>query len=241
MEFLGTDLTSFGRSAWQDTRRWAVWNPAGMNNTTLPGVFGTAAPNALGTATARAFVVTNILTRQNRLGYVSAATAGSLCGHHLSAMFTTGSGDAFGGFNFRVRFGISDAALVAGARMFVGVSAVTPSNVNPPTLLNSIGIAQVDGSANFNLVCAGAVAQPATDTGITLNTNEAYDFILESKSNSTTVDWWITTISTGATIRGTFTTVPIGSVGLSPRLWRCNNATATAVGVDICSWSVGTL
>ena len=103
----------------------ALWMPPG-NATTAPGVFGMAALTATGTATTRSVATTNMLTRMTRLAYVSAATAGSLSGaREAAAKYTTGAGSGLGGFFARYRFAPSDAAAVAGARMFVGLSATT--------------------------------------------------------------------------------------------------------------------
>jgi hypothetical protein len=123
----------------------ALWMPPG-GATTVPGVFGMAALTATGTATARTVATTNLLTRMTRLGYVSAATAGALAGaREAVAKFTTGAGPGLGGFFARYRFGISDAATVAGARMFVGLDALTaaPTNIDPSTKVNCVGVGQI--------------------------------------------------------------------------------------------------
>ena len=132
-----------------------VWN-APYGATTVPGVFGFPAFTAVGTATARNPATTNILTRLKRIGYVSAATAGALTSLRVpTAGFTIG-GDAsnFGGFNTIIRFGISDAALISGARMFIGMSSATgaATNVDPATLTNSIGIGHNAADTNLYIL-----------------------------------------------------------------------------------------
>ena len=231
----------------------ARWNPPG-NSTTLPGVDGFQAPTALGTATARSVASTNLLTRMKRLGYVSAATAAAFCGHYqpaAGAQLTTGNGAGLGGFFYSVRFAITDAAAVAGARFFAGLTNLTaaPTNVEPSALTNCIGIAQLStDSTQLYLVYGGSAAQ----TAIALGTNfppmqgvgaangVAYDLSIFCPPNSNgvvhvrlerlgTAFVYETTIT--PTVVGTQT--PASTVFLGHRVWRTNNATLLACGVDI--------
>ena len=218
----------------------ALWMPPG-GSTAVPGIFGMAALTATGTATSRAVAVTNLLTRMTRLGYVSAATAGALSGaREAVAKYTTGAGAGLGGFFARYRFGISDAANVAGARMFVGLQASTgaPTNVEPNTLLNSIGVCQLSTSGNLHMYAAGAVTSTPIDLGAnfpaTFGSANAYELGLFAKPNGT-VGWRVLRINTGDVAEGDFTTgLPLSTVLLCHQLWRTNNATALAVGLDVC-------
>lgn len=219
----------------------AVWVPPG-NSTTVPGVLGMAALTALGTATARTVATTNSFTRMTRLGYVSAAAAGSLCGaREAAAKYTIGGGN-MGGFFTRHRFCITDAAAVAGARMFVGLSASTgaPTNVEPNTLLNSIGLVQLSGSTNFYFYNAGTAVGTPVDLGSIFNATtrsaDAYELIMYSSSIEGGLKYEVTKLSTGETIAGTADgNIPTNMTLLCHQLWRSNNATALAVGLDICS------
>jgi hypothetical protein len=229
----------------------ARWNPPG-NATTLPAVDGFNAPTALGTATARTVATTNLMTRTRRLGYVSVATAAGFAGHFgASAQFTTGDGAGLGGVFYSCRFAVSDAATVAGARQFVGLSSsvVTPTNVEANTLTNSIGVAQLSTDATqLYLVYGGSTAQtaialgtnfpPAATAGITSGT--LYDLTLFAPPNSNgVVGYRLERIGTAFVAEGTLTPgtpgtqTPLSTTLLAHRAWRCNNATALAVGLDI--------
>lgn len=119
---------------WRQKVAW--WNPPGNANT-VPGVLGISALTGVGTATGRNVATTNLMTRTRRLGYVSAATAGSLTGHYLNgAQWTTGDGAGLGGFFYSCRFAFSDAAAVAGARALVGLTSAVaaPTNIEPSSL-----------------------------------------------------------------------------------------------------------
>lgn len=218
----------------------ALWMPPG-GSTTVPGVFGMAALTATGTATSRTLATTNLLQRMTRLGYVSAATAAALSGaREAVAKYTTGAGAGLGGFWARYRFAPSDAANVAGARMFVGLSASTgaPTNVEPNTLVNSVGVCQLSSSSNLQMYAAGASAGAnLTDLGVNFpaNGNAAVYELTMFGAPDGTVGWRVLRLDTGAVASGTFTTgLPLSTVLLCHQLWRTNNATAAAVGLDIC-------
>ena len=219
----------------------SVWMPPG-NATTVPGVFGMSAMTATGTATTRTISTTNLLTRMSRIGYVSVATAGGLSGiREAQNKFTTGAGGGLGGFHYRTRFGVSDAATVAGARMFVGLSASSgaPTNVEPNTLVNSVGVAQLSTSTNLQFYCAGSSATTAIDLGVnfpaaTLSA-DAYELTLFSSSASGNISYRVLRLNTGAMATGTISTgLPTSTTLMGHQIWRTNNATLLAVGIDVC-------
>jgi len=182
-----------------------------------------------------------------RLGYVSAATAGSLSGaREAAAKYTTGAGGGLGGFFLRWRFAPSDAATVAGARMFVGLWATTgvPTNVEPSSgLLNHVGVAQISTSSNLHIVSSqGAAPITAIDLGsdfpANLNTI-AYELSLFSPPAGG-VYYEVNRLNHAAKATGTLGAgdVPLGTQLLALRAWRTNNATALAVGLDLCGISI---
>ena len=224
----------------------ALWMPPG-NAATVPGVFGMAAFTAIGTATLRNVATTNLLTRMTRLGYVSAATAGSLAGPRVAAaQYTTGAGGGLGGFFLRCRFGVSDAAAVSGARMFVGMQASTgaPTDVDPATgIANHIGVAQIAGSANLHIVSSqGASPLTPVDLGANFpaaNTAVAYELALFLPSSGGCF-WEVNRLNHTAVASGEIDagSIPLGTTLLCFNSWRCNVATALAVGLDICGLSI---
>ena len=218
----------------------AMWMPPG-GSTTVPGVFGMATLTATGTATARPVAATNLLTRMTRLGYVSAATAGALAGaREAVAKYTTGAGPGLGGFFARYRFGVSDAATVAGARMFIGLDALTaaPTNIDPSTKINCIGVGQIGTSDNLHIIRGNATAKTPIDLGANFpaNTNvDAYELNLFAPPAGGCY-WQVRRLNTTFEATGFLpsTEIPIATQLLCHQLWRCNNATALAVGLDVC-------
>jgi hypothetical protein len=208
-------------------------------------VFGYTALTAVGTATARTITTANMFMRLRRLGFVSAATGGSLASIRIAAAQITLGDGTLGGFHKVLRFGISDAALVAGARMFMGVSATTaaPTNVAPSTLLNCIGVGHDAAATNLSLYYGGTTAQTPIDLGanfpVTTNT-DVYELALFAPPGGD-ITWEVSRLNTGHVASGSITAaggvaLPSPTILLSP-MWgyRTNNATATAVGLDLMS------
>jgi hypothetical protein len=229
------------------TNKIAWWNPPG-NATTVPGVLGIAAPTAVGTATARNVAATNIATRARRLGYVSAATAGSLSGHYSAvAQFTIGATGGIGGFFYVCRFVVSDAAAVSGARMFVGLrnAVAAPTNVEPSSgQTNMAGVAQISTSNNLQIVYGGSAAQTAIDLGASFPANtlsaDLFELALFAPPDTQVIYYQVTRVNTGDVATGTLsgavgTVIPAATTFLAHTAWRCNNATAAAVGIDVVS------
>lgn len=224
------------------------WDPPG-NATTVPGVFGITAPTTTGTATSRSVATTNLATRMRRLGYVSSTTAGTLCYQYINNLqFSCGSGSNDGsGFTMIARFVPSNAATVSGERFFCGMTTSTsaPTNVEPSSLTNCIGVAQLStDSTQLYLVYGGSTAQ----TAIALTTSfpgdthstTAYELaIFAPNGTANTYYVQVTNISTGAiytnTLTGASSVIPQSTSLMNFRIWKTNNATAAAVAYDLCS------
>lgn len=218
----------------------ALWMPPG-NGTTMPGVFGFVALTTIGTAATRTIATTNLLTRMTRIGYVSATTVGSLAGHRESlGKFTVGAGGGLGGFFYRARFGVSDAATVSGSRMFLGLGpSVAPTNVEVDTLVNVIGVCDLSTQTTLHIYAAGATATTPINLGanfpVRAGSLDAYELALFAAANSGDVKYQVTRLNTGDVATGTISSnLPSGTTLLNVTHWRCNNATALAVGLDIC-------
>ena len=231
----------------------AWWCPPG-NTTTTPGVIGFAAPTALGVATVRTVAITNLMSRTRRLGYVSSTTAGSFAGHYsTAAQYTVGNGAGLGGFFYNCRFAFSDAASVSGVRAFIGLSSsvATATNVEPSTLTNAIGLAQLStNTTQLYIVYGGSVAQTAIGLGTNfppmLTTGATggvvYNLTLFSVSSESGIIYYrVERVGTSFFVEGTLTPsvvgtqTPAATTLLAHRAWRCNNTTALAAGLDITS------
>ena len=234
-------------------KKIAWWNAPGSSQST-PGLDGMGAPTYGGTPTARDMLATSMFTRLRRLGYVSTNTVGSVTGQwYPFGLWTMGNGAGLGGFLYAIRFGVSDAAVVAGARQFVGMSGIfgTPTNIEPSTMINSIGVGHGAADTNLKLYYGGSAAQTPIDLGVNFPANtlsvDAYELVLFARPNaSNEVGYRVTRLNTGHVAQGTLiaatpgTQLPLSSTLLAFRTWRCNNATALAVGIDIVQFYIET-
>ncbi|HVA10685.1 MAG TPA: hypothetical protein VNG32_00770 [Candidatus Dormibacteraeota bacterium] len=225
------------------------WAPPG-NATTLPGVFGYTAPTTVGTVTAANVATTSFFTRMRRLSLVSSSTAGTLSSYRIgAAQIQLGDGNGNGGFFKIMRFGCSDAATVSGARQFFGISTSTsaPTNVEPSTLTNAVGIGHGAADTNMNLYYGGSVAQTPINLGSNFPINtlsaDAYELALFSPSDQfETIYYEVTVLNSGHVATGVIVGDGAAIVLPSPYTlmsyswcYRTNNATALAVSVDIMS------
>lgn len=243
----------FDAGTWQapDMNVWnsqvCEWVPPGAS-TTLPGVKGFPALTTAGTVTSRTFATTNALTLMRRLGFVSGTTTATVVGaRNATAAMWQGSG-LVGGFIFKVSFGISDAAAVATARMFVGLSTSTAllTNAEPSTYTNCIGLGHGSGQTTMRLFFGGSAAQTPVDLGANFPANtlnaDAYTLVLYAPTNPSTAGFLMgyyvrregTAFTASGKITGTAgTTLPAVATALTFNSMRTNNATALAVGIDI--------
>ncbi len=233
----------------------AWWNPPG-NATTAPGVLGMAAQTIVsngGTAlTSRSVATTNLFTRMKRAGIVSTTTAGYIASmRNGTAQFTVGNGSGLGGFTYVARFGSTDA--ISAARAFVGFTSSTavPTNVEPSTLTNAIGMCQLSTSNNWQICYGGSAAQTPIDLGANFpaNTSSAdmYELVLFAPTNvNNVVNYRVTRLGTAYQASGTLTAatpgtqLPAATTLLASRFWKTNNTAASVVGLDIASLYIET-
>ena len=231
----------------------AFWNPSG-NSTTAPSIFGMGALTVVSgggtTLTARNIATTNILTRMKRVGIVSGTNNGDMASiRNPAAQYTVGDGAGLGGFTFICRFATSDATTVTGARAFVGFTSATtaPTNVQPSTLTNCIGVAQLSTDATqWYLVFGGSAAQTPIALGTALGAptlnNTSFELALFSPPSANgVVHYEVYNLGNGVKVSGTLTPATVGvqtpaaATLLAERAWRTNNTTGSAVGIDIIS------
>jgi len=206
------------------------------------GVVNTSMGSFTGTATGVSPTTTSMFTRAFKSTVVSTGTAGTFGNYYQgTAGYTLGSATspAYGGFYYVIRFGIGDT--VAAPRTFVGISSTTgaPTNVEPSTLTNSIGVGQ--GAANTNLFVyyGGSAAQTPIDLGANFPTGTSntdwYELTLFAPPTSNnTVYYQVIRLNTGNVASGTLTgtagtVLPANTTLLALRNWRTNNATASIV------------
>jgi hypothetical protein len=182
--------------------------------------------------------------RLRRIGYVSVATAGGTCGtRHAALQWARSVDPALGGWTYSARFGISDAAAVANARMFVGMAA-RPSagslpNANPSTNANIIGIGADTGDTNLSIMhndSSGTATKVALGASFPANTRNTDAYELQLICNADlSITYKVKNLISGASASGNLATdLPLAELELlAPQIWRNNGTTALAVAIDI--------
>lgn len=203
-----------------------------------PSVINMAAPTNVGTTST---VSVNTATRWGTLDQQGWATtaASSVCGMYLSD-FTNSYKNNAGNYSSKVAstFGIRDnnnTSVLSGCRLFVGESqsAVAPTDVDPKTLTNVIGVIQSNTLPNPNnlyLIINGTGSSPwLFDTGEVIALNVGWLLQIEPVKNSTKIKISLTNINTEKVISQTIDLSTL-SAGAKPangtyvhRAWRSTN------------------
>lgn len=199
-----------------------------------------------GSSTQTAMTTGSIKNQLSRVVHSSGAVAAIIqYSRHSSGDMSCYLGNAanMGGFFFVIRFGIQ--ALVATNIAFVGLSnRITPTyNANLNTYTNIAGVGYQTNTGNWFLVQNnGSGTGTLTDLGATmpLNTTDAMELVLYAPSNSTTVQYRLTNMTTGAQVTGTLTDPPSTNTLLTPMTWVSNNATASAAQIWVNKYSIET-
>jgi hypothetical protein len=118
-----------------------------------------------------------------------------------------------------------------------------PTNVQPSTLTNCIGVGQGASDTNLFIYYGGSAAQTPIDLTSTFPTGtsntDLYELTLFAPPTSNnTVYYQVRRLNTGDVATGTLTgtagtVLPLNTTVIGYRAWRTNNATATAVNLAI--------
>lgn len=206
----------------------------------LNGVNGQSV-NTSGTIALAGFSSASFIGKIPHVTFSSSSTAGSTTGVRTAVTyFCVG-----GGFRFRTIFMIDDAATVAGARMFCGMSSSSAATaINSSTNNNQIvtsltnffcfGYDGAAGDSKFYIYHNGATA--GSTTKITLNNNfsitsgaDIYSVEFYNEVGSNSVLYTIRGLISGNTENGVITTNLPSSVQLYAHSERFNGTTASAV------------
>lgn len=189
-----------------------------------------------GTVSHPTLAATNRLTAMRRAQFASGAGAGSSAGTRGPATLVwRGNGAGLGGFGFMCRFATSTA--LAQQRAFVGLSGTIGAlaNANPSTFLNMIGVAYDSTQTTLRIMHNdGAGGATTVDLGASFPVDaiSVYDVFIWADSNSSTVNWRVINVGTGAVASGSISSdLPSTTTFLTFQLWVNNGTTASAAQI----------
>jgi hypothetical protein len=241
-------LQGFNGTRWSNN--CAMWVANG--GATTVGVLGFG-NTTTGTATARTLTTVGLLNSTRRLGYVSAAAAGSSAGTRFAAAnFWRGNAAGLGGFDYLAVFGLPTFASTS--RFFVGLQSGTAviGNVDPSSLTNILGFGADIADANVQLLVNDAVGTATkVDLGasfVKTDTNALYQVRISCVPNETwppsstpPVICEIAKLNTTTKFSRSLTAdIPTNATLMQTQVWVNNGTVAAAVAVDVSRQSIVT-
>lgn len=211
------------------------------NSTTL--TYLRCALTATGTATAANWASTSLHTQMKRIDYlVTTAATTAVAGYRGAAsQFSHGNAAGLGGFFYVARFGQATGTTgLSTARMWNGLIASTsaPTDVNPSTLLNALGVGYAGGTdTNWQMMYNGASGSATKiDTGIPIPTTDradVFELAMFCAPNSQTVYWTFANLTTGTSASGSFTSPIANTTALNTVGYRSVGGTSSVVGFSL--------
>ncbi len=225
------------------------WRPHG-NSTTVStsGINITAA----GTATTTNVATDTLYNMMKRIYYrVTTAAATAVAGWRGSndQWSVGGTLAATGGFHLILRWGPDTGATTATHRGFAGMRpSAAPTDVEPSTLLNMVGMGWDAADANIQFMHNDATgAASKIDLGAsfpvpTVNNSAVYEIALFSPPGTTQrADYRVRNLTTGAEATGSVTTgLPASTTLLAPAIHMSVGGTSSVIGIAVMSAYVET-
>ena len=168
-------------------------------------------------------------SKMNRIGFTGSGS--TVAGWYTSS--ATGVYIFTGAFSLVYHFALSDPSLVTTARMFIGLSnsLSAATNVDPASLTQCIGIAQLATDSSQFYAVWGAGSGQSQGLGIGFDVNTSYRLEMSS-TDSGSFDLTLTDLGSGSSSTISKTTGPVGSTNLYFRLWRTSNGSGSTSGID---------
>lgn len=221
-------------------KKIGMWSVQGQGTTV--SVYGTLTNTTAGTATSRSQSTgSSVLAAAQRIGFVSANTAGSSAGvrQSVTAWYR---GDSFGGgFHFITRFGVA-AVPSSTTRWFVGFtnSGSIIGNVDPSSLLNIVGFGVDSADTNVQLMSNdGSGTATKTDLGASFpgrTANAVYEVGIFNYRGSSSMGVYCQRFDSAQLFTANvITDFPSTTTFLSPQLWINNGANTGQVALDVIS------
>lgn len=239
--FRGIDGIESALQASLARNRIFAWNPAG--NSTTVGALGSIAPSAIGTATAANVATTNLYSMMRCIEYlVTTAAATAIAGFRSSTgQFFRGAAAGQGGFHMVCRWGAATGVATATNRCFIGLRQVgTPTDVEPSSLANILGVGWDAADANIQFMCndaAGVATKIDLGAGLpvpTVDRTSVFEVEIFCAPNGTAVFYEVTNLTTGATASGSAAAdLPAATILLAPHGWMSVGGTSSVIGLAL--------
>jgi len=224
----------------------------GTNTVSTWGLAGSSTPIATGTATAAAAATTNRHTRSQRVEYlVTTATTSAVAGFRVNVTTYSigGSASDEGGFFFVCRWGPATGVSTSTTRAFVGMTGSTaaPTDVDPSSINNMIGMGWDSADTNIQMMCRGIGSVSKIDLGSsfpkpTVDRTKVYELAMFSPPGTTqSVSYTVTELGTSNVASGTITSnLPTAATLLNPRGYMSVGGTSSVIGMALMNFYIET-
>ncbi len=215
---------------------WSQWKPT-YTGTSISAIGGPGL-TATGTATSAPYATTSLHTRTQRVDYlVTTAATTAVAGFRVSAA----NWRPQEGFHWILKACPATGTADANRRCFIGLQASTgaPTDVNPSTLLNIIGVGYDSGDTNWQVMTNnGTGAAAKVDTGIAKPTTDRqtmYSIMIFSPPGGAWVGVRIVDEGTGATFdSGQLSAdIPSATTGLTINSFCSAGGTSSVIGLTM--------
>lgn len=222
----------------RDTR-CSYWTAVGGGSTTATALAFALA--SAGTATAATNDVSTKYNSFGRIDYLVTTASTSAVAYIRSNNFCARGVSGYGssGFNVRMRGGPATGVATSTHRFWMGLKpAANPTDVNPSTLVNMVGIGydaadtqlQImvnDGSGTATKVALGAsFPKPTSDRSV------LYQLDLSCAVAGSSIAYTVTELVSGATTSGTLSSdLPVATTMLAPHIYASVGGTSSVIGI----------
>lgn len=229
--------------------------PEGRNVARVTPIAATAAPSALGiavsatgTQTAVSSANTNRYSRTAKTEcLVTVAATTAVAGIRMATAaggqtIFTGSGTTDGGYFVRIIAGPATGVATTTSRFFMGVGAATaaPTDVEPSSITNMLGVGYDAADANLQIMTRGAGAVVKTSTGIAVPTTDRtalYEICIYQPPGATQAAYITVTDLIGGTVfqhaETTAGNLPVANVAMGARAWSSVGGTSSVIGIAL--------
>lgn len=209
-----------------------------------PTAYGRATPIAIGSTALAGLSTASLFLHMARIEYgVTTAALGAVAGFRSGTLdVVRGPAAPIGGFHMVTRFGPTTGLSNTNNRLFVGLSSSTanPTEVEPSTLTNIIGVGWDSADANLNIFHNDASGTATkVDLGVnfpvpTTDRSKIYELDLFAIAGGSTVSWMVTDLLTGAVTQGVISTdLPANTQYLAPRGYSTSGSSSAVTGIAL--------
>ena len=211
---------------------------------------GAATLTAVGTATAVNNSTTNLHTWMVGTEFLQGVAGTTVVAGFKTntAQWCRGAAAKIGGWHYVCRWGPATGVATTTNRGFMGLvgGAATPTDVQPSTIINKVGMGWDAADTNIQMMHMDATTNTKVDLGAsfpvpTVDRTKVYELAMFCPPNGSNITWQVTDLATDAVATGTIsTTMPVATTLMSAMGWLSVGGTSSVAGIALKSLYIET-